>query len=195
MLRLMDEDVTSKMRAQNEVTKMNRDLERLVRRAKERDPDAFTELMESQKYVLYKTARAILDNDEDAADAIQDTILTCWEKLDLLKENQFFRAWITKILINKCTDLLRMRKRVVYVEEYPEIPAKEEVSDAEWKELLAILDEEHRLVVTLYYAQGFRTKEIARILGITDSAVRSRLARARERVKKYCQEAEAHERL
>ena len=169
---------------------MDKALEQLVQRAKERDPDAFTELMESQKHALYKVARSILRNDEDAADAIQDTILTCWEKLEMLKENSFFRSWITRILINKCYDLMNSQKNVVYMEEYPEVPAKEDVSDAEWKEILSVLEEDERLTVTLYYVQGFRTKEIARILRITDSAVRTRLSRAREKLRKFYQEAE-----
>jgi len=168
---------------------MDKALEHLVQRAKERDPDAFTELMESQKHALYKVARSILRNDEDAADAIQDTILTCWEKLEMLKENSFFRSWITRILINKCYDLMNSQKKVVYLEEYPEVPAKEAGSDAEWKEILSVLEEDERLTVTLYYVQGFRTREIARILRITDSAVRTRLARAREKLRKFYQEA------
>lgn len=172
---------------------MNGNLEQLVQRAKEHDPDAFTELMESLKYALYKTARAILSNDEDVADAIQDTMVTCWEKMGGLKNNSFFKTWITRILINKCYDLLKAKKRVVYMDEYPDIPAKEEDSDVEWKEMLAVLRKEYRLVVTLYYSQGFQTKEIAKILGITDSAVRSRLSRAREQLERYYREAGKNE--
>ena len=76
---------------------------------------------------------------------------------------------------------------MTYVEELPEIPVNEG-SDAEWKEALAVLEKENRLIVTLYYVQGFRTKEIAAILGMTDGAVRKRLARAREQLKRYYQE-------
>ena len=169
---------------------MEKDLECLVRRAKRHDPDAFTELMESQKYVFYKTARAILSNDEDATDAIQETILTCWEKLEGLKEDRFFRTWVTRILINKCYDILRTNQKVIYMEDYPEIPTWEEENPAEWKEMLSVLEEDYRLVVTLYYAQGFKTKEIARILGMPDSTVRTKLARAREQLKKAFLEVE-----
>ncbi|MBR6476920.1 MAG: sigma-70 family RNA polymerase sigma factor, partial [Lachnospiraceae bacterium] len=62
-------------------------------------------------------------------------------------------------------------------------------SDLEWKEALAILGEEYRLPVVLYYVQGFQTKEIAKILGISDAAVRTRLTRAREQLRKYYGEA------
>ena len=53
----------------------------LIERAKQRDAEAFTQLMQSQMQNMYKTARALLSNEEDAADAISETILVCWEKL------------------------------------------------------------------------------------------------------------------
>ena len=72
----------------------------LIRRAKSRDPDAFTELMRSQMNSIYKTARQILQSDEDIADAVQVTILTCWQKLDLLRDELAWRACMMLILIN-----------------------------------------------------------------------------------------------
>lgn len=65
-------------------------MEDLVRLAQKWDADAFTELMQSHMQNMYKTARALLENDEDAADAISDTILACWEKLDQLKKSRLF---------------------------------------------------------------------------------------------------------
>ena len=87
------------------------EITRLVKRAKRKDADAFTELMESQMQNMYKVARSILSRDEDVADAISDTILVCWEKIDTLKKNRFFRTWMTRILINKCNDILRAGQR------------------------------------------------------------------------------------
>jgi RNA polymerase sigma-70 factor (ECF subfamily) len=168
---------------------MDKELERLVHKAKRRDPDAFTALMNAYVPHLYKTAKAILMNDEDAADAMQETILTCWEKLATLKEDRYFKTWVTKIIINECYNLMRGRKGVTYVDEIPEIPDDREESNLEWKEALAILSEEYRLVVVLYYVQGFRTKEIGRLLGMSDAAVRTRLTRAREQLRKYYEEA------
>ena len=167
---------------------MDKELEQLVHRAKGKDPDAFIALMNAYMQHLYKTARAILMNDEDAADALQETVMTCWEKMGMLKEEQFFKTWVTKILINECYSLMRERKGVTYVEELPEIPDDRKESDLEWKEALAVLSEEYRVVVVLYYVQGFQSKEIARMLGISDAAVRTRLTRAREQLKKYYEE-------
>ena len=78
------------------------EIEQLVRRAKKRDPDAFTELMQLHEKDMYRTASAILPQDADIADAIQETILTVWEKIDTLQKNRYFKTWMIRILINKC---------------------------------------------------------------------------------------------
>lgn len=103
------------------------EIEQLVRRAKKRDPDAFTELMQLHEKDMYRTASAILAQDADIADAIQETILTCWEKIDTLQKNRYFKTWMVRILINKCKDILRSVRRVVCVEEFPEQEAKNTV--------------------------------------------------------------------
>ena len=139
-------------------------MEELISQARNGDPDAFTALMESQMQNMYKAARSVLCNDEDIADAISDTILVCWEKLSQLKEARYFRTWMTRILLNKCNDILRKRKQMV------------------WKEALNSLAENFRLVVMLYYIEGFKTSEISQILDIPEGTVRSRLARGREQL-------------
>ena len=109
------------------------EITRLVKRAKRKDADAFTELMESQMQNMYKVARSILSRDEDVADAISDTILVCWEKIDTLKKNRFFRTWMTRILINKCNDILRAGQRTVFKDEPLEIEYMEnEFLNLEW---------------------------------------------------------------
>ena len=157
----------------------------LIRKAKQGDPDAFVELMQSQMQNMYKAARAILYNDEDAADAISETILTCWEKMWQLKEETYFRTWMTRILINKCHDMLRKQKNISLVEEIPEMPSNDmKYDNIEWEEALASLGEKYRLVLMLYYVEGFKTGEIGEILGMPESTVRSRLARGRQQLAK-----------
>ena len=89
------------------------EIEQLVRRAKKRDPDAFTELMQLHEKDMYRTASAILPQDADIADAIQETILTVWEKIDTLQKNRYFKTWMIRILINKCKDILRSGRRMI----------------------------------------------------------------------------------
>lgn len=160
-------------------------MEDLIKRAKDKEPEAFTELMQSQMQNMYRTARAILMNDEETADAIQETIMVCWEKLKDLQEEKYFKTWMTRILINKCYEMIRQNQRITYAEELPETAIEADVSNLEWKEALATLDEKYRLVMVLFYSEGFRTKEIAKMLKISDSTVRTRLARGREQLAKY----------
>ena len=92
-------------------------MEELICRARAGDGKAFAALMESQKQTLYKVARSYLRSDADAADAIGDTVLSCWEKLSTLRRPEYFRTWLVRILIRKCQDILRQRGRVVTLEE------------------------------------------------------------------------------
>ncbi len=158
-------------------------MDELIQRAKDKDADAFTELMQRQMQSMYKTAYAMVGNDEDVADVIQETILTCYEKIGQLKTESYFHTWMIRILINKCNDLLRKRKRVQLTEETMEIPVMERAfENAEWKEVLMALDKKYRVAVLLYYIEGLSTVDIGKILGLSESAVRSRLSRARKKL-------------
>ncbi len=157
----------------------------LIQKAKMKNPDAFTDLMKSQMQSMYRTAKAILMNDEDVADAVQNTLLICWEKLCDLKMNRYFKTWMTKILVNNCYAIIRSNRRIIYTDNLPERAGEENISNIEWQEALSSVDEKYRIALILFYAEGFRTKEIAKILGITDSAVRTRLSRGREQLSKY----------
>lgn len=157
----------------------------LVQRAKNKDADAFTELIQLKMQGMYKTAWAMLENDADAADAIQESILACYEKIGQLKSDNYFHTWLMRILINKCKDLLRKRSRVQLSGEPVEIAVTEEAyENAEWKEVLRGLDEKYRVVVLLHYIEGLSAAEIGKILHLSDSAVRSRLSRARKQLGK-----------
>ncbi len=155
-------------------------MENLIKEAKMGNPDAFAKLMQSQMQNMYKAARSILYSDEDIADAISDTILTCWEKLSQLNHDQYFRTWMTRILINKCNDILRKQKHLFFSEELPDVSVYDtQIENMEWQEALNSLDEKYRLVMILYYVEGFKTSEISQILEISESTVRSRLSRGR----------------
>ncbi len=73
----------------------------LANQAKGGDADAFAKLIHLCTKDMYRVAFAILMNDENAADAIQDAVLTCWEKISALKEPKYFKTWLTRILIHR----------------------------------------------------------------------------------------------
>ena len=157
----------------------NEEIINLVKKAKGKDPDAFAELMQLQMKNMYRVALAILVNDEDAADAIQDAILACWEKIHTLKHASYFSTWMTRILINKCYDIRKKQGNITDLKDYEE-PAACDEYNLELKEALSSLDEKYRIVMTLFYSQGYHIDEIARILKIPKSTVQTRLHRGRQ---------------
>ena len=155
----------------------------LIRKAKKGDKDAFCRLMDEQVQSMYKVASAYLKNDEDVADAIQDTILSCYENLKSLKQNRYFKTWMIRILINKCRDILQRKKQITYTDQKPEMPFyEEEYASKEWAQVLEPLDNKYRLVILLYYMEGFNIREISDILDMKESTVKSRLQRGRKQV-------------
>lgn len=155
----------------------------LIRKAKKRDKAAFQELMEQQTRAMYKVAKAILKNDEDVADAMQDTVLACWEKIDTLQKDKYFQTWLMRILINNCNMIWRQRTRMIADGEVPEAAFPEDgYANVEWEQFLNCLDEKYRTVIVLYYVQGFKTREIAEILEVNENTVRGRLVTARKKL-------------
>lgn len=155
----------------------------LIRKAKKGDKDAFCRIMDEQVQSMYKVASAYLKNDEDVADAIQDTILSCYENLKSLKQNRYFKTWMIRILINKCRDILQRKKQITYTDQMPEMPFyEEEYASKEWAQVLEPLDNKYRLVILLYYMEGFNIREISDILDMKESTVKSRLQRGRKQV-------------
>ena len=163
-------------------------MEKLVQKAKQHDKTAFTVLIEQNTKSMYKVAKAILKNDEDLADALQDTILTCWEKIGTLEKNEFFKTWLIRILINKCNVIYRQKVSWVSEEQFPEYSVSEnQYTYVEWCQLLECLEEKYRIVIVLYYVEGFKVREIAKILKVSESTVKGRLVTAREKVEKLYQ--------
>lgn len=167
-------------------------MEQLVRKAKNHNKEAFEDLMQAQAQSMYKVAKAILKNDEDVLDAMQETALTCWEKIGTLKQERYFKTWLTRILINHCNEICRQRKYTVSEEMISETGRQEEsFLNVEWDDFLNCLDVKHRTVIILYYVQGFKTREVAEILKVNESTVRSRLAVAREKMEQLYEKSSA----
>lgn len=163
----------------------------LVKRSMVGDADAFLELMEQNSLSMYKVARGILNNDEDVADAIQDTILTCFEKMNTLKKPEYFKTWMIRILINECNKILRHYRGINIREEMPEIPDSDKsLAEFEFKEMLELVEEKYRVVLILYYVEGFKIADIAEILKLNESTVKTRLTRARSHIRQVYADGE-----
>lgn len=165
----------------------------LVKRAMKSDTDAFLDLMEKNTSAMYKVARAILKNDEDVADAMQDTILICYEKLYTLQRPEYFKTWMIRILINECNKILQHYKNLDMPEQFPDMGRKDmSLAEFEFKEMLDQMDERYRVIVVLYYVEGFKIAEIAELLDMNENTVKTRLSRGREQIRSSYMDIESN---
>lgn len=132
---------------------------------------------------LYKICIVILCNEQDAQDAIQDTFCRYLEKKPKFYDEEHEKAWLIRVATNICRDMIRFRLR------HPKISIDElenTLIAPEQKETLKELLElplKQKTVVYLHYVEGYQVKEIADILGITESAVKTRLLRGRRQIR------------
>lgn len=146
------------------------------------DTDAFIRLILAHKNNLYGLARTYLSNQEDCADAIQETMVKSFRALSTLREPAFFKAWLYRILINECIRLQRERKRwrIIEQSEWDGQTTTVPYEAIELKEAVAYLEDDLRIVIQLYYYEDFPIKQIAKLLGVPEGTIKSRLHRARE---------------
>lgn len=159
-------------------------MEELIERAKKGDRDAFTVLVLKNEGILSRVAMSVLDHPEDAADAVQEAVFSAWKHLGALRKPQYFRTWLTRILLRECYRMIDQRNRHRHdsLEEL-QGPAPEPDRDdsLDVRSVLMKLSREERLVLGLYYQDGLSVKEISLALGITGSAAKQRLYRSRKR--------------
>ena len=93
----------------------------LISKAKKHDKVAFQQLIEQHEKAMYQIAKSILKNDDDVADAMQETIMKCWDEIDTLKNDRYFKTWLIRILINNCNAIFRQRMRSIEEDGIPEV--------------------------------------------------------------------------
>lgn len=142
-----------------------------------------TQVLEAEKS-LYHIAKSILRNDEDCADAIQNAVLHAYENLHTLRNEKYFKTWLTRILINECNHIIRSRKELIPYEDYFETQEQAPQEDySEVFEAVMELDSLYRIPLVLFYVEGFSIREICRILKLSQGTVKTRLYRSRKLLK------------
>ncbi|MHB8960296.1 MAG: RNA polymerase sigma factor [Candidatus Limnocylindrales bacterium] len=162
-----------------------------VARARSGDAAAFEALVEARVGPMVRTAMAILGNDADARDAVQDALITAWRELAALRDPAAFDAWLTRILVNRCRRGLRgvaaRRVREVPVEALaasplePDGPDTASVSDDRraLERAFGRLSVDERTRVVLHHHDGRPLAEIAAVLHVPVGTAKSRLFAAR----------------
>ena len=152
--------------------------------------EQFTQAAEELSPTLYRVCVSILHHAQDAQDAAQETLVKAWAKRHTLRADTM-RAYLVRIAINECRNIQRHRMRQTPVEHLPEQGAPSGGHDLDLRRQIDALPETLRLPILLYYMEGWNDRMIASALGVTAVAVRSRLSRARKRMKHMLEQEQA----
>ena len=173
---------------------MGADRERLwVLHARTGDRDSFARLVEVYQVPVYNLAYRMLGNESDAEDAAQETFLRVYTKLSTYDPARKFSTWVLSIASHYCVDRLRRRRgNTVSAEKIrswrwipdkrprPEEQTLKHEKGHRVRRMLAELSPQYRLAIVLRYWYSLSYEEIAQITQCTQSAVKSRLHRARQ---------------
>lgn len=132
---------------------------------------------------LYRLSLVILKNCQDAEDAVQDTLIKYMLHANKVEGYEHIKAWLIRVNINICKNKLRFRRchpsisldqmRVYY----------ETREESQIMEALMCLPEKYKMALLLHYVEGYKMKEIAGILGVTESTAKKRLERGRKKLR------------
>lgn len=165
------------------------------------DIRAFNQLVERYQLLAFNVAARILGDRDLAADAVQDSFLSAWEHIGSFRGTSF-RAWLLRIVTNRCYDRLR-RQKVRQAQSIEDMLSSDEGADlptpAEGPEQLALRQElarmiqrgilslppDQRTVLVLCDIQGLSYEETAAATGASIGTVKSRLSRARNKLRQF----------
>ena len=133
--------------------------------------------------MLFRLSFTMLGNQADAEDAVSETIIKYIEKAPAFADKEHRKAWLIKVASNNCRDMLRAdrRRRWVSLEDVTELCRQERDMDVMYE--LLNLPPKYRLAVYLHYVAGYKTAEMAGMLGISPAAARKRLEYGRKMLK------------
>lgn len=140
-------------------------------------------IMDDYGNILFRTCLIMLGNSHDAEDAVQETLIKYLQKAPVFKEREHEKAWLIKVVSNKCRDVLRFKKRHETADIESINQFTKDSSDSGILEALMTLPEKFRIVLVLYYVEQYKTDEIAEMIGKSASAVKMRLQKGRRLLK------------
>jgi RNA polymerase sigma-70 factor (ECF subfamily) len=167
---------------------------RLLRGTLNGDETAWRRIEEKYYGKVYIVAKGILGNTQDAEDAVQETFLQIYQNLPRFRQESQFSTWVFRIAVNTAIQISRRRKgreKEVSLEEAVGIPDPKPIWHDEGdliRNALSRLKAQDRAILVLVYWEGFSLTEAAAVLSCTPNAAKTRLHRARERLRKILEE-------
>lgn len=153
----------------------------LVKSAKSGDAQAFARLYETIYKDMYRFALYTLRNEADAEDAVSEAVMDAFASIHKLRSEEAFKAWMFRILSNKCKNRLKeyTRKQVALEEAEAEASHTQELTDSLYiRKLFQELEDEERLIISMHVFGGYTSREIAVILHMNANTVRTKESRA-----------------
>ena len=155
------------------------------------DKEIFCDQVIRNQETMFRTAKAILHQDEDAEDAVQEAICAAYAGRGSLRDPARFRPWIRNLLVNKGYEFCRKRRTTVDladIQDFLPAPAADQAERLSLWQAVMALNSDLRAVVTLFYYEDLSIREISAVLGISEAAVKTRLSRGRSRLKQLLYE-------
>jgi RNA polymerase sigma-70 factor, ECF subfamily len=176
---------------------------KLIEECRDGNFNNFRKLIELTSPYAFSVAFRMLGDEDQAKDIVQETMITIWQKLKKIKSAEVYKTWIYRIVVNKCYDQMRKRKR------NPEFGTDEKtwelianrisegpsaaLENKETTTIISLLTErlssKQKAVFVLSGLEGMSNDEISEITGISKSAVKANLYHARksisEKIEKY----------
>ena len=152
----------------------------------ERELQEFEKTYEAFSPLVYRIALSHMKSREDAEDLLHDVFIKFMEKMPRLHHDEHKRAWLVRVTVNACVDALRKKqyRNHLSLDEVAETVSTERTEKADVFYALDALATQDKTIILLHDLEGYPIKEISFMLGITLSAAKMRLARARDRLKK-----------
>ena len=151
--------------------------------------ERFAAAVTAHRRAMYRAARALLSSDADAEDAVSEAILRAWQAFGRLRDEQALKGWLIKITVNCAHEHHRKTARVSYTDDLePLAGGAEDRHEFTLWDAVCALPEDYRVATVLFYYEDMTTAEIAKALGIREGTVRSRLSRARNRLRTLLEE-------
>lgn len=153
---------------------------------------AFRSLVDRHLPGVLALARRMLRNEAEAEDVAQEALLKLWRSRDALEVGLYgLKPWLRRVVSNLCIDKMRSSQRLTVTDDVPEQaePAEQlaqlEAQDASRRVegAIKVLPDRQRTALTLFHYEGLSQIEVGRIMGVSDEAVESLLARARRTLK------------
>jgi len=168
-------------------------LEELIIQAMKKDKEAFTEVILMIQKDLYIIARTRLKNEDDMCDAVQETMIEAYKSIGKLKKIEYFKSWVIRILINKCNKIYKSRHgNMIPFDDTINTCSSEIAEDKlNFDDLVKNLYFDEKIILTLYYSLGYTTKEMSEILKINEGTIRSKISRAKTKLKNQYKGAES----